>query len=43
MVDTSGEAIDSSLAVKQLRRQARYVYLTTSLIALSLTVMILFV
>lgn len=41
MVDTSEESIDDSLAVKQLRQQARQVYLTTSLIALSLTVIIL--
>jgi hypothetical protein len=43
MVDTPVEPIDSPIEIKQLRHQARYVYLTTSLIALGLTVIVLFI
>lgn len=43
MVDTPMEPIDSPIEIKQLRQQARHVYLTTSLIAFSLTVIVLFV
>ena len=43
MADAAVEALDNPFAVKQLRRQARYVYVMTSFIALSLTVAILFV
>jgi hypothetical protein len=43
MVDTPEVSIDNPLDVKQLQQQARQVYLTTSLITLSLTVMILLV